>query len=206
MPQWTKCPSVLTTTHSSGERVERKVSVPVILIGPKRRTALIAGLLPLGLRLVRVSRRLLLLNEVLLLLFLLLLLLLHILGCPCRRTPWLARGPSGLLLLQEILELALGHRILIVVLPVGVDLLVPVGHTSARPWAPGVLLDGAVLDGLVHGLDGRLGDDLARNEALLDGPCGRAATASWLPCRHVLVLACVGLAWLLICISGGSYQ
>ena len=75
---------------------------------------------------------------------------------------------------------------------------------------PGVLLDGAVLgSGLVHGLDGldgRLGDGLARNEALLDGPCGRAATASWLPRRHVLVLACVGLAWLLICISGGSYQ
>ena len=78
-------------------------------------------------------------------LLLVLLLLLHKVGCPCRRTPWLARGPSGLLLLQEILELALGHSILVVVLPVGVNLLVPVGHTSTRPWAPGVLLDGAVL-------------------------------------------------------------
>ena len=70
MPKWTKCPRGLTlTTHSSGERVERKFSVliPVILLGPKRRTAPIAGLLPLGLRLVRVSRRLLLLLLLLLL-------------------------------------------------------------------------------------------------------------------------------------------
>ena len=76
----------------------------------------------------------------------------------------------------------------------------------ARPWIPGVLLDGAVLldraaldgSGLVHGLHGlqrRLDVSLANMEALRNGPCGRASTASWLPRRHVFVL-CVGLAWL----------
>ena len=59
---------------------------------------------------------------------------------PTGRTTTRIRWPSA-----SSIELALGHRILVVVLPVGVDLLVPVGH-SARPWAPGVLLDGAVLE------------------------------------------------------------
>ena len=73
--------------------VESKVSVPVIILGPKRRTAPVTGLLPLGL------------------LGLLLVLLLHIVGCPCWRTPWLARGPSvlGLLLVLLLVLLLLLH-------------------------------------------------------------------------------------------------
>ena len=116
-------------------------------------------------------------------LLLVLLLLLHKVGCPCRRTPWLARDPGGLLLLKEILVLALGPVVLVIVLPVRIHLFVPVGNTSARSWIPGVLLDGAVLldraaldgSGLVHGLHGlqrRLDVSLAGMEALLDGPCG----------------------------------